>query len=1398
MLPGGNKTEVKAENMTSISVAPPSQFNFAQPANWPHWKKRFERYMSVSGFVNKPDNEKTNMLIYLMGGEAEEILLQLNLTEQEQKYETVLSRFDNYFIPRRNVIFERFKFNTRIQQPGESVDCFITALHSLAEHCNYGELKDELIRDRIVVGIQDMKVSERLQLQKDLTLNDAILTVRQAELQSSQNKILRSECKGYEVAAVKQNNKEQSKHWVKSKPIDGKSVQDRYEKRGNQQNKCYYCGSVKCRDKSRCPARNSSCRSCSKKGHWSIACRNKKVVHTVDYENHGENVDLGRDLDSTETRMQVRKEAQQVSEIDQEYYMGSIYFNNKKQWLIDILVENRHSIPFLVDSGADVSCVSYSSVPKEFRNKILKCSEFLGGPDNSRLKVIGKVELNLYYKGICYRDFVYVIENLKLPILGRPGITKLEVLNFHKNVCVMESVSDISQISSKFNRDVVEKTYKGIFNEIGEFKKELTIHMKPDAEPFVQSVPRVVPLPLLPKLKAELNRLLKLGIIEPVNTPTPWVSPIVCVDKGDTVRLCCDYTKLNENVLRSHFPLPKIEHTLAQLNGSTVYSKLDATSGFYQIKLNKESQLLTTFISPFGRYYFKRLPFGICCAPEYFAMQFSSILSGLEGVVCHMDDVLIYASSFQKHDEILKQVLDRLHAEGITLNKKKCIFGAKSVKYLGHIISEKGISIDPDRVKAIREFPQPNNKTELLRLLGMINFAGKYIGNKSEVLEPLTSLLKKDIDFVWGTSQQNSLNKIKALLEEAPNLSFFDPNKVIIVSADSSCFGLGCCLMQEKPDKSREIVAFSSRLLSEVEKRYAQIEKEALAVTWAAEKFSDYITGVKNVIFETDHKPLLQILKTKNLDDLSPRLQRFRMRLMRYNYTVIYTPGKNLIVPDTLSRAPLKNSTPKDDELMDGEVNKFVHSVIKNLPVKDNFLKEIIDEQSRDPILQKIKQFTLTEWPEKSKLSVELLAFYQYRYDISYAENLLLKSSRIIIPKSLQLKCLNFIHTGHLGITKCRERAKACVWWIGLSTQIDNLVRNCPDCVENRVNIKETFHKDKMPSRPWQKIALDLFKLEKWYLIAVDYYSRYFEIFKLESMNELAIIEKLKEIFSRYGIPEVVRTDNGPQFSSVFKKFSLEYNFVHITSSPYFAQSNGLVERTVQTAKHLLKKNKSDIYLALLAYRTTPLESGFSPAELLMSRKLRTNLPQLPSNLDNIVDSKAYFFKKERETKEKQARNYDSRHRTKDMQTLKIGDSVWVIDIRMYGKIIDICSEPRSYIVETSRGLFRRNRWHLINAPYHFPSKDFVNHTETPITPILDSSNKVELGHDLNRYSDLSNGVKNSCSEHDLVDSSPIVKSDDSVLIEKKTPVEVSSSPSPGRPKRNCKKPSYLSDYHCK
>ena len=399
--------------------------------------------------------------------------------------------------------------------------------------------------------------------------------------------------------------------------------------------------------------------------------------------------------------------------------------------------------------------------------------------------------------------------------------------------------------------------------------------------------------------------------------------------------------------------------------------------------------------------------------------------------------------------------------------------------------------------------------------------------------------------------------------------------------------------------------------MSATENRYAQLEKEALAIMWVCEKFSAYVLGVK-VLLETDHKPLVSLMTYKHLDDLPPRVLRFRLRLMRFNYQILHVPGKYLYTADTLSRAPLPTNSNEETHRQQNEVECFIQSVILHLPTSKGCLETFKQHQAEDAICSKLITYLSTEWPNKHSLPDILKLYWAAHGNLSLHDDLLLNGSRIVVPTSLQKQVLQKVHHGHHGIQRCHLRITSSVWWSGISNAMERYIRSCPQCVKSYVPPKEPLITTPLPTRPWQKLAADLFELNNNpYLIVVDYFSRYPEVVKLTSTTSVNIINILKSIFARHGIPSTLITDNGPQFSSrEFQKFASVYSLQHLTSSPRYPQSNGLVERAVGTTKGLLR-NTSDPHLALLSFRATPLPwCSLSPAELLFGWKINTDLPQ--------------------------------------------------------------------------------------------------------------------------------------------------------------------------------------------
>lgn len=799
-------------------------------------------------------------------------------------------------------------------------------------------------------------------------------------------------------------------------------------------------------------------------------------------------------------------------------------------------------------------------------------------------------------------------------------------------------------------------------------------------------------------VKTELERMEKLGVISKVSEPTDWCAGMVVVPKPNgQVRICVDLTRLNDSVCRERHPLPAVDQTLAQLAGAKIFSKLDANSGFWQIPLSPESIPLTTFITPFGRYCFNRLPFGITSAPEHFQRRMSEILGDLEGVVCLIDDVLIHGRTQEEHDERLFKVLCRLQKEGLTLNRVKCKFSQREVPFLGQIVDESGIKPDPSKVAAIRNVPIPTNIGEIRRFLGTVNQMGKFAPNLADVTKPLRDLLVKGNQWVWGEAQQRAFDEVKQMLMTTPVLALFDPTFDTILSADASSYGLGAVLLQRQPQGELKPVAYISRSMTTTEQRYAQIEKEALALTWACERFSDYLIGLKFHI-HTDHKPLVPIFSTKRLEELPIRVQRFRLRMLRYHFTISHIPGKDLVIADMLSRAP--TSVPSSsDYLFYQETSVFVDTVVQSLPASDAQLEKIRQEQEQDDVCKQIKVYCRDGWPAKHELAGAICPYYPVLTEITVANGLLLRGSRLIIPASMRLEILDKIHTGHQGITKCRERARQSVWWPGLSKQLEELVKSCPECVKVQKQRAQPLVTSTFPDSPWQKVATDLFEWKKEnYLLIVDYYSRFIEVARLKRTTAEEVIQHTKSIFARHGIPEVVISDNGPQYSAdAYKQFAKEYQFQHITSSPYYPQSNGEAERAVGTIKRLLNKEK-DPYLAILSYRSTPLQNGFTPSELLMNRKLRTTVPITRGQRKPKVPDQQSLRAREEEIKRNQKKNFDSRCGVRDLPKLEEGDLVWIPD-RQTEAVVQEEVAPRSYNVSTPDGTVRRNRRDLVQMP---------------------------------------------------------------------------------------------------
>ena len=1265
----------------AFQISHPKLFDFSRPNDWPLWSRRFERFRHASGLSEKDEVTQVHTLIYAMGDQADDILRSFGLSEAEEKnYATVLGKFQNYFVKRKNTIFERAKFNRRAQEDGEPVDDFIMDLYRLAEHCEYGTLRDEMIRDRIVVGLRNAALSEKLQMDADLDLDKAIKAARQSESIKEQQTLLRSGFREERaVGAVSKQPYNRPKR--KSKRDTPPSQQSQSS---SPSNSCSRCGRFPGHPRQQCPARDETCHKCGKRGHFQAMCRSKPG---------------GRKVSSVEVN-------------DQEAFMGVVQDSeHNNPWVITLLLNGKPQ-EFKIDTGADVSVVPHEMVKSIPGVNLQKSQKTLNGPNRRALPVKGQFSAKLQYGEREVIEEVFVVQRLSQALLGRPAIESLGL------VCRVNTVKTKEDLRQQFPK---------LFNGLGKLEGDYSIHLRKDATPYALTTPRRVAIPMLPKVKAELERMEKMGVISRVQEPTEWCSGMVVVPKsGDRVRICVDLTRLNESVCRERHQLPAVEQTLAQLTGARVFTKLDANSGFWQIPLAKESALLTTFITPYGRFCFNRLPFGITSAPEHFQRRMSEILQDVEGAVCLMDDILVHGKTQEEHDGRLTGVLRQLQEAGLTLNEKKCEFSQSRVKFLGQIVDQSGVQPDPEKVSAILQMRTPTSVSDIRRFLGMTNQLSKFSPDLANKTKPLRDLLSSKSQWCWEEPQQRAFAEVKEAVSRSPVLALFNPSLDTTVSADASSYGLGAVLLQRQADGERRPVAYASRAMTPTEQRYAQIEKEALAITWACDRFTDYLMGLQFHV-ETDHKPLVPLFGNKRLDELPLRVQRFRMRMMRYTFSISHVPGKDLVMADTLSRAPGPGGT-NQEVLLREEVEAYVDAVYESIPATEGRLEEIRKSQDEEHTLRLVKTYCQTGWPDRRAMPDLAKPFHSVASELTVEKGLLMRGSRVVIPSTLRKDMLAKLHEGHQGLTKCRERAKHSMWWPGLSSQLEGVVKSCLECLKHTTPGPEPLQPSSLPRLPWQKVGTDLFVWNtSTYLLVVDYFSRWIEIARLSKLTSEEVILHTSSVFARHGIPEVVVSDNGPQFSAAsYAKFAQQYGFKHVTSSPHYPQGNGEAERAVKTVKSLLKKS-GDHHLALLAYRSTPLACGYSPAQLLMSRNLRTTLPMVrEQRIPKVVDFKE-VKERDRCLKERQRQNYNQRHRTKDLPPLESGDTVWVPDRDSSGTVVSE-TVPRSHIVETSDGLFRRNRRHLVRLPT-IPTQESEEEepeeTEPIVTPPVTQNTRV-------------------------------------------------------------------------
>ena len=1284
--------------MENISTPKPMDFSGNMAENWKKFSERFQLYLQASGANAKSDKTRIALLLHIMGEEAIDIFNSFTWENagDKDKYKNVLEKFEKYFTPKKNVVLERFNFNRAKFESKESIDTFVTKLKNLSKSCEYGDLTGSLIRDKIVISITDTGLQERLLREADLTLDKCIQLCKTSELTKHHMQTLQEGAP--EVAAVSKHkpNRRRSKKKPEAKEHEKtKSKQaDAKPEKTSSKLVCRFCGTN--HPPKKCPAYGKKCTKCGNSHHSANMCWNfEKKVHTVEQSDCED------------------------SQSDSELWFNAVEIDTvSSEWICPITV-NEAIIPAKLDTGAQANVLTEQDY-RAIKGLTLKpASETLRGYTGDLLHVMGKCVANVRFGNKKLKSVFYVVKGTSQSLLGLDLCEKLGLITLNcdveKSRLAFNSIAVVrKEDKGSSEYEWVYKEYKDVFQGLGCIPGEYHIETDPSVPPVVYPC-RKVPFQLHDKFKEELERMEAMGVITKVEEPTDWVNAFVLAEKPNgKIRVCLDPRALNRAIKREHFKLPTREEVQSKFGNAKVFSKLDASTGFWQKKLDEESSYLTTFATPFGRYRYLRLPYGISSAPEVYHRSVKDMFGGIPNVDTSMDDIIIATEDAKTHLDTVKMVLDTARRNNLKLNKDKCLLGVNQLVFLGDLLTNDGVKPDPKKVSAIVNMPAPEDKTGVHRFLGMLNYVGKWIPELSQRSEPLRNLMKKDVHFEWNHEHQRCFNDLKSCFTTEPVLAFFKPGLPLKLSCDANKNGLGCCLLMYENQEWKPLGYFSRPMLS-AETRYAQIEKELLAIAFGCARCHQYIYGAK-VQVETDHKSLIPLFK-KPLADCPLRVQKLLMRLQRYDLDVSYVPGKQLVLPDTLSRATENTKFSEDKDLVQ-DIKLYVDTVIRYLPFSDDRLTEVKDATSTDNELSYVMNLTLNGWPNtKEQCPPDALPYWNIREELSVADGIVTKGTKVVIPKALRPKMLKKIHEGHMGVVKSKQRAKDVLYWPNITSDIENMTKSCPSCVKfSSKHTNEPLRPHELPLRPFQKIGTDLFSYHgQNYLLVQDYYSNFPEVVTLKDMSTKSIIVGLKSIMSRHGLVDVLVSDNQTCYSSdEFKQFAIDWEFKHVTSSPHHAASNSRAENGVKIVKGIIKKSidsGSDLFKDLLAYRTTPLPStGMSPAHMLFNRRAKSTLPCHPALLTTANDQHVTeTMSKERL---KQAHYYN--RNTKTLSELHPQDSVLLYNFRTglwdtQGIILYEVS-PRSFMIELESGLkLRRNRKHIKRSALQFQHHTPVN-----------------------------------------------------------------------------------------
>ncbi|KAG8174283.1 hypothetical protein JTE90_020770 [Oedothorax gibbosus] len=985
------------------------------------WSEYVERVNCFFDANDVKDEKKASIFLTIVGPAVYKLLRSLvaPATVKEKTFTQIIDVLNTHYSPAPSEIVERFRFNSRVRQAGESVATFVSELRRLSEFCNFGDTLDTMIRDRIVCGIQNPEIQRRLLSEKDLKLQSAIDIAVSMETAVKNSLDLQGAASLAPTAAVHKAFHQQKRSGAP------KSVFK----------ECIRCGSSDHMPKA-CPHKDKKCYLCNTVGHLAKKClkksskRTQGPCHRVQAVSSTEsNHNLSEKLVCS-SEVQVRDQGRLVSHQQDKLNEYEVFHN-----ATSIPVPKPHPCVFTInhdeinmefDTGCAVSLINQHTYKKLGAPALLPADTALSTFTGQSISVLGTISSNVGYKSQILKLPLLVVEGEGPNLCGRNWIELFNILPVSS--CL--SVSHENSIESLLNN------HSDVFSsELGKFKDyQINLIVKPDVQPSFYKA-RTLPFAVRDKVKDELQRLQDVGIIKPVRY-SQGAAPIVPVLKSDktSIRICGDF-KLTANIAidPDQYPLPKADDIVASLAGGIQFSKLDLKDAYNQLELDEASRKFTVINTHLGLFEYVRLPFGVSSAPAIFQRVMETLLKGIPGTAVYLDDILVTGCTTETHLSSLKEVLTCLKDSGLKVKRDKCEFLCDSLTFLGHTIDSNGIRPVDDKVRAIRNAPTPTNVGELRSFLGLVTFYSKFLPNMSTKLAPLYNLLQKSVPWHWSQAETEAFQNIKdTIICDTGLLVHYDPSKELVLACDASPYGVGAVLSHTINGEDRPI-AFASRTLTPVEKNYAHIEKEALALVFGVTRFREYLL-CRPFVLCTDHRPLVTLFSEKKPVPpmANSRIQRWALTLYAYTYTVRYRPGLQNDNADACSRLTLQTGF-KDPPLPVELVLQLERVDLGPVSVDD-----IRQATLSDATLGQVSKLILEGWPENPDQDKNLSPYFKKRFELSVEGGVVLWGNRIVIPNVLRSKILQELQSTHQGVTGMKSIARSLLWWPNLDLDIDD------------------------------------------------------------------------------------------------------------------------------------------------------------------------------------------------------------------------------------------------------------------------------------------------------------------------------------------------------------------------